>query len=307
MLIIQRSFITNVSSSMPNLIDRQLTKKITYLLADSPADQYSLYKQLIHVKMSDLQKALTYMQKTNAIEVWKYRKSKRSGLEVPVYCLTRSERKRNRKRTGILSTRLDVHPLLSGITSERLVEYDFISRNLVSAKKSSVMILDIGSGDSYLVKAIRDFGKEQGWQAYGIDISNRSCDAIMDARYMGFRNRIFDFAICVSTLEHIGLSGESRDPKGDIVTMQEIFRTLKKGGFLIITLPYGNIRKEEHRIYCKDTLNRLTSRFCVVKKKFYLYDNGRWKPCTQSIAESTRNQIPLHFHSAVCVCLLLRK
>jgi SAM-dependent methyltransferase len=292
---------------MPNRIHRHLKKKIISLLADSPADQYSLYKQLIHVKMSDLLEALTSLQQTNAIEVWKYRKSKRSGLEVPVYSLTRSRRKRNHKSTDIPSRRLDVHHLLSGITSERLVEYDFVSRNLVSAKKSSAMILDIGSGDSYLVKAIREFGKEQGWQAYGIDVSNRGCDAIMDARHMGFRNSIFDFAICVSTLEHIGLSEDIQDPKGDIITKQEILRTLKRGGFLIITVPYGNISKEEHRIYHKDTLDRLTSRFSITKKEFYLYDNGKWKRCNQSIAESTRNQIPLHFHSAACACLLLRK
>jgi SAM-dependent methyltransferase len=297
----------NESSNMPDQIDHQLTKKITSLLAASPADQYSLYKQLAHVKMSDLQKVLTHMQQTNAIEVWKYRKSKRSGLEVPVYSLTQSRRKRNRKRTDIQSTRLDVHPLLSGITSERLVEYDFVSRNLVPGKKSSVTILDIGSGDSHLVKAIRDFGKKQGWQACGIDISNRSCDAIMDARHMGFRNRIFDFAICVSTLEHIGLLGEIQDEKADIVTKQEILRTLKRGGFLIITVPYGNISKEEHRIYRKETLDRITSRFSITKKEFYLYDKGKWKRCNQSIAESTRNQSPLHFHSAVCACLLLRK
>ncbi len=48
--------------------------------------------------------------------------------------------------------------LLVGVTAERLVEYQFVARNFMPPKKQA-LIVDIGSGNFSLAKAITEFGK----------------------------------------------------------------------------------------------------------------------------------------------------
>ena len=296
-----------------------LEDKIVSLLAKSPADQYSLYRQIGDTSMSKLLKAICALQQRKIIRVAKYRKSYRTGLEVPIYSLSESSTANNNNNNNSSSDRgfkrLDIHNLLVGITSERLVEYEFVARNLVSSKKQAA-ILDIGSGSSLLAKAIGELGKGK-WQVFRIDIAESNCDARMDARMTGFRKEVFSQVICISTIEHIGIginSGEE-DDDGDLKTVKEILRILKKGGSAIISVPYGKIKKLNYRVYDRHALSRLVAvdneEFSVAaKKEFYCYDAGKWKRCSQSTAD--RNiaddvHAPLHFHSMTCACILLRK
>jgi SAM-dependent methyltransferase len=145
------------------------------------------------------------------------------------------------------------------------------------------------------VQAIRDFGKR--WQVFGIDLE-LSCDARMDARSMGFAGATFDQVISISTIEHID---------NDMKAMQEISRLLKKGGSAIITVPYGKGKKPEHRIYNRDTLYKLAAGLSIEKKEFYRYDSGKWKKCSQAVADRVDVQLPTYLHSAVCACLVLNK
>jgi SAM-dependent methyltransferase len=294
-----------------------LEDTIVSLLAKSPADQYSLYRQIGDTSMSKLLKAICALQQRKIIRVAKYRKSYRTGLEIPIYSLSESCTANNNNNSSSNSgfKRLDIHNLLVGITSERLVEYEFVARNLVSSKKQAT-ILDIGSGSSLLAKAIGELGKGK-WQVFRIDIAESNCDARMDARMTGFRKEVFSQVICISTIEHIGIgisSGEE-DNDGDLKTVKEILRILKKGGSAIISVPYGKIKKLNYRVYDRHALSRLVAvdneEFSVAaKKEFYCYDAGKWKRCSQSTAD--RNiaddvHAPLHFHSVTCACILLRK
>ena len=294
-----------------------LEDTIVSLLAKSPADQYSLYRQIGDTSMSKLLKAICVLQQRKIIRVAKYRKSYRTGLEVPIYSLSERSTANNNNDSSSNSgfKRLDIHNLLVGITSERLVEYEFVARNLVSSKKHAD-ILDIGSGSSLLAKAIGELGKGK-WQVFRIDIAESNCDARMDARMTGFRKEVFSQVICISTIEHIGIginSGDD-DEDGDLKTVKEILRILKKGGSAIISVPYGKIKKLNYRVYDRHALSRLVAvdneEFSVAaKKEFYCYDAGKWKRCSQSTAD--RNiaddvHAPLHFHSMTCACILLRK
>lgn len=295
-----------------------LEDKIVSLLAKSPADQYSLYRQIGDTSMSKLLKAICALQQRKIIRVAKYRKSYRTGLEIPIYSLSESSTAKNNNNNSSSNSgfkRLDIHNLLVGITSERLVEYEFVARNLVSSKKQAA-ILDIGSGSSLLAKAIGELGKGK-WQVFRIDIAESNCDARMDARMTGFRKEVFSQVICISTIEHIGIginSGDD-DEDGDLKTVKEILRILKKGGSAIISVPYGKIKKLNYRVYDRHALSRLVAvdneEFSVAaKKEFYCYDAGKWKRCSQSTAD--RNiaddvHAPLHFHSMTCACILLRK
>jgi SAM-dependent methyltransferase len=295
-----------------------LEDKIVSLLARSPADQYSLYRQLGDTSMSKLLKAMSALQQRKIIRVAKYRKSYRTGLEVPIYSLSESSKANNNNNNSSKDSgfkRLDIHYLLVGVTSERLVEYEFVARNLVSSKKQAA-ILDIGSGSSTLAKAIGEFGKGK-WQVFRIDIAESNCDARMDARMTGFRKEVFSQVICISTIEHIGIginSGDD-DEDGDLKTVKEILRILKKGGSAIISVPYGKIKKLNYRVYDRHALSRLVAvnneEFSVAaKKEFYCYDAGKWKRCSQSTAD--RNiaddvHAHMHLHSMTCACILLRK
>ena len=295
-----------------------LEDTIVSLLAKSPADQYSLYRQIGDTSMSKLLKAICALQQRKIIRVAKYRKSYRTGLEVPIYSLSERSMANNNNNSRSSDRgfkRLDIHNLLVGITSERLVEYEFVARNLVSSKKQAA-ILDIGSGSSLLAKAIGELGKGK-WQVFRIDIAESNCDARMDARMTGFRKEVFSQVICISTIEHIGIginSGDD-DEHGDLKTVKEILRILKKGGSAIISVPYGKIKKLNYRVYDRYALSRLVAvdneEFSVAaKKEFYCYDAGKWKRCSQSTAD--RNiaddvRAPLHFHSMTCACMLLRK
>jgi SAM-dependent methyltransferase len=296
-----------------------LEDTIVSLLAKSPADQYSLYRQIGDTSMSKLLKAICALQQRKIIRVAKYRKSYRTGLEVPIYSLSERSTANNNNNSRSSNSgfkRLDIHNLLVGITSERLVEYEFAARNLVSSKKQAA-ILDIGSGNSLLAKAIGELGKGK-WQVFRIDIAESNCDARMDARMTGFRKEVFSQVICISTIEHIGIgisSGDDDDEDGDLKTVKEILRILKKGGSAIISVPYGKIKKLNYRVYDRHALSRLVAvdneEFSVAaKKEFYCYDAGKWKRCSQSTAD--RNiaddvRAPLHFHSMTCACILLRK
>lgn len=295
-----------------------LEDKIVSLLAKSPADQYSLYRQIGDTSMSKLLKAICALQQRKIIRVAKYRKSYRTGLEVPIYSLAESSTANNNNNNNSSDRgfkRLDIHNLLVGITSERLVEYEFVARNLVPSKKQAA-ILDIGSGSSVVAKAIGELGKGK-WQVFRIDIAESNCDARMDARMTGFRKEVFSQVICISTLEHIGIginSGDD-DEDGDLKTVKEILRILKKGGSAIISVPYGKIKKLNYRVYDRHALSRLVAvdneEFSVAaKKEFYCYDAGKWKRCSQSTADrdiADDVHAPLHFHSMTCACILLRK
>jgi ubiquinone/menaquinone biosynthesis C-methylase UbiE len=238
--------------------------------------------------MSEITKTIADLQQKQVINVIGYRKSRRMGLDIPIYSMSAGRRKK-----------LDVHGPLAGVTSERLVEYDFVSRHLVSSRRSAT-ILDVGSAGSALVQVMREFGSR--WRVLGIDLAQGS-DAVMDTRSTGFRDRSFDQVISISTIEHIGV-GEKND---DVKAMQEIFRILKEGGSAIITVPYGSETKPEHRVYDRRTLAKLAGLFTVAKKEFYRYDVGKWKKCSQSDAGRNSSQVPLHFHSSACACLLLKK
>jgi SAM-dependent methyltransferase len=242
--------------------------------------------------MSEITKTIAELQQKKVIHVARYRKSERTGLDIPVYSLS-----------AVKHDRLDVHGLLAGVTSERLVEYDFLARNLVSPRRSAT-ILDVGSAGSALAQAIREFGSR--WQVLGLDLV-QGCDAMMDARSTGFRGEAFDQVVCISTIEHVGLACGISDKSGDAKAMQEILRVLKKGGSAIITVPYGRDKKPEHRVYDRDSLAKLASSFSVEKKEFYCYDVGKWVKCSKADADRADSQVSLHFHSAACACMLLKK
>lgn len=241
--------------------------------------------------MSEIIKVIAELQNAGRIHVAGYRRNSRTGLDFPIYSTLHRDHKK-----------LDFHRLLAGVTSERLVEYDFVSRNL-PPKTTGATIVDVGSGRSDLAVSIGKFGRH--FRVISIDLAGCDCDARMDARSTGLRDGAIDQVICVSTLEHVGLSCGISDESGDIKAMKEIFRILKRDGSAIVTVPFGSGYKRSHRVYDGKSLGRLIKDFSVARMEFYCYSSGKWKRCSKAIAKKAK--APEHFHNAACACLLLKK
>ncbi|MFH0853963.1 MAG: class I SAM-dependent methyltransferase [bacterium] len=100
-----------------------------------------------------------------------------------------------------------------------------------------------------------------------------------DIRNTFFPDNYFDCATCISTLEHIGVSGRygnGEDREGDIKAMKEIRRTVKPGGILILTVPYG-IRDvlPINKLYNKKRIEKLLEGFNIINNEFRKY-NPKW-------------------------------
>jgi len=253
------------------------------------ADAYSLYRQIEHAKMADITKAIAYLHQKNIIRAEGHRKNSRTGLRIPIYSLASEHSSLNTTDNGI--GRLDMNGLLAGVLAERAVERRFLARNLLPSR-SNMKILDVGSERSSLTKALSKCGNNKKWEVFGIDIAeglphvskeekeeSRLSLMRMDARFMGFRDEVFDKIICISTVEHIGIQSShyivgEYDVLGYVKAFSEIFRILKKGGRVVLTVPYadGSIHgnHKDHRIYNQYTLSKLISSFRIKRKEFYI-------------------------------------
>jgi SAM-dependent methyltransferase len=287
-----------------------IKSKIISLLKKSPADQYSIYRQIGEYRMSDITKTLADLLHNKIIEVIYHRKNKRTGFKIPIYSLSSKTNRTNR---------LDIDDLIAGMSAERTVEYEFLANNIPSAKTQAT-ILDVGTDESQIIKKLHEYGGIK-WHTYCIDISDIKEKSLskyfsrMDGREMAFRQGIFDLVICISAIEHVGIPSKlynikKIDREGDKRLMSEINHVLKQNGKVILSLPYGNkFNRSEYRIYNRSSLDDLISDFSVIKKEFYLFEKGGWKKCKrQSIAdEYSPIEIPLHFHSPILSCLCLKK
>jgi len=127
------------------------------------------------------------------------------------------------------------------------VEYPFAASQLGNAKK----ILDVGTVKS-----------DRVWISWleGLPIEVHATDYDEpfvpfnklkfhrgDLRTLPLESRVFDKILAVSVIEHIGLSDPQvvskykplEDPVGDLAAFKELLRVLKKGGSIIMTLPFG--------------------------------------------------------------------
>jgi hypothetical protein len=78
--------------------------------------------------MADITKTISYLQQKQIIHVTGHRKNQRTGLSIPIYSL------RSGHTTNNDIDRLDMDGLLTGIVSERVVEYRFLARNLLPSR-----------------------------------------------------------------------------------------------------------------------------------------------------------------------------
>jgi|Napbiome12C3dose_1001474.scaffolds.fasta_scaffold00008_68 SAM-dependent methyltransferase len=201
----------------------------------------------------------------------------------------------------------------SGVTS-RHFEYPFTISELValSRKKKINKVLDAGSYGSPLALMIASLG----FNVVGADIIPWNIQfpdythAVEDLKALTFKNDHFDLVTAVSTMEHCGLSrfGEQEIENGDIKGARELFRVLKPGGDLILTVPYArnySVYQNKHRIYDKKRFKRLLGKFTIKKERFFapIDDSRVFRPCSKREIESFRSQNG----SFGVICVVCRK
>jgi len=104
--------------------------------------------------------------------------------------------------------------------------------------------LDVGCSESVLGHVLL----YMGYGVWGLDINDYSHKPRQmvfvkrDVRDTGLPSNFFDAIVVVSTIGHISLPVYGQvgfDVDGDVETIEELRRTLKPGGYLIITTPFA--------------------------------------------------------------------
>jgi len=200
---------------------------------------------------------------------------------------------------------------LEGGNCSRSIEYPWVLDNLKLSKGKRV--LDVGCCRSFFSHVLI----ARGYDVYGLDVNPYpgkhpnlkfyQCDV----RNTPFDDEYFHTIIAISTIEHIGI-GYYGDPKykdGDILTMKELKRILKKDGQILITLPYCKqyMQTGAERIYDEKRIKSLIEGLLLDKKDYYVYHGlGRWSKVSYEEAVKSRSSLPCS-KIRTTVCLALRK
>jgi len=114
-----------------------------------------------------------------------------------------------------------------------------------------------------------------------------------DIRNTNYPDNYFDCITCISTLEHIGVSGRynsDEDSGGDLKAMREIKRILKPNGILLATVPYG--AKDVlpiNKLYNKSRIKNLFEGFEIMSQEFKKFnkDWNVWLKADEEKASTT--------------------
>jgi len=163
--------------------------------------------------------------------------------------------------------------------SERIVELPFLYKNLDFNKIEK--ILDLGCVGSKISLQLASLG----YCVVGIDyrpyIFKHKKLKFLQGNFieMDIAPESFDCVICISTIEHIGLPAYNIKPfkNGDKKSIAKIFKLLKRGGKLILTVPFGkNLISNFERNYDYNSLKNLLIMFKIVEFDIYEKTKKGW-------------------------------
>ena len=136
-------------------------------------------------------------------------------------------------------------------------------------------------------------------ELHGIDISSVDSPHFIkrtaDIRESGYETGFFDFVLCISTLEHVGKDNTKyyqpvaelpQDPQSssapDVMALREMFRILKPGGKLILTVPFGKfVDYGWFATYDSQAISILFQSIpsAKINAEYFKYTNNGWMPC----------------------------
>ena len=156
-------------------------------------------------------------------------------------------------------------------------------------------VLDVGSANAIpaYLDGLRDLGAPE---LVTVDLAE-PVDVIADVRDLPFPDGSFDFALFVSTLEHVGLDNTvygvdaARDEGGQPAALRELHRVLARHGRLLLSAPTG-VRDDQGWQVQRAPLEWIglfeDAGFVVYEDELYLHTDDGWRTATLAEAESAR-------------------
>ena len=162
--------------------------------------------------------------------------------------------------------------------NERIVEYPQVFRWI----RPQGTVLDIGCAKARLPYHLASWG----YQVHGLDprpyrFTHPGLHFHQADLFDWEPGRTFDIVLLISTLDHfgIGVYGDTVLPDADYLAAEKIAGWLVPGGQLIVTVPFGVPEvTTRHRIYDRDRLAQIFSRFEWVEEKYYRRVQSCWQP-----------------------------
>ena len=197
---------------------------------------------------------------------------------------------------------------------ERVVEYPWLFAQLLTV---SSRLLDAGSTLNY-----EEFIDRIQRQRKDITILTLAPESrafwqrgvsyhFGDLRELPFRDEWFDEIVCLSTLEHVGMDNryygaaesDTLLPLSYLDAAKELWRTLKAGGTLYISLPFGQKQAEmwDNHVFFQQfdgpMIEQLLDCFPAgqVDRRFFRYSENGWQASTQ---EACADAIYFNVHAA---------
>lgn len=188
---------------------------------------------------------------------------------------------------------------------ERCVEYPYV---LARLDERDNIVLDAGSAlnHDYVLDASAMQGRTvhivtlapEGYRQISHRVSYLYGD-LADLWYLA--DQSYDAVVCISTLEHIGMdnagfgvdSGSATaasNPLGkEARALREMWRLLRPGGSLFVTVPYGVGTSSSMRVYDVDAVNRLSSLLPVLPAvEYFRYWITGWTRATEKECADAR-------------------
>lgn len=199
--------------------------------------------------------------------------------------------------------------------TERCIEIPWA----ISCYDGEEKVLDVGYANAE-ERYIRELLSLNIPALYGIDLVRKDVAGITsikgDIRMTSFPDDLFNLILCISTIEHIGKDNSiyvkgyhDRDTMGDFKAINEMRRITKKGGKIILTVPYGKFHDYGWFInYDNRRWNDLI-KFSGCKKvheSFFVY-NGGWYNAKRSELDNILYQDNGAPAAAGLVCAVLKK
>jgi SAM-dependent methyltransferase len=170
--------------------------------------------------------------------------------------------------------------------NERIIEVPFVFSEL-KADKKLLKIFDFGCTRSWVALSLASMGH----RVYGIDLRHypfRHPNLVYrNQNILDFKEKGFDIAIALSSLEHVGLGayGEDYHPGTLTKVIVKINELLVDGGRLILTVPAGKSSLDGFmRSFTPAEIEKLAAGagFSLEKSRYFKRQNQQqWLPCSR--------------------------
>jgi len=178
------------------------------------------------------------------------------------------------------------------------VEYPLVfSRLDYKGEKENRKVMDVGCYYSNFPIQLASMG----FSVTGVDLEDYQLThpnfkfVKGDVTRLKFKDK-FDIVTSVSTIEHVGLGyyKDNEDTQNDVDAIFNMARYMKKGGRMIITVPFGKRGvTESYRSYDMEQLKGLFGKMKIKETLFYRETRKKWIPAKLKEMEKIKNVGPV--------------